>query len=149
MLVADQCDVILLVDRELSSSTGHRLSRRDGGCEVPSGPLSTVPGQGDRLGIFAAAVLLGLALLLVRLVVLYLAEWSRSKKDKRQKYGSPMSLIASVLWMVGSLVLLLPPARRSRHGLGFLHSLSPPQLRRLPHSAPAAGVGGPAGDGRG
>jgi hypothetical protein len=55
------------------------------------------------LDVFATAVLTGLVLLLVRLVIMYLAELNSSKKDRRQKYASPAPLIGSILWMIASL----------------------------------------------
>jgi hypothetical protein len=57
------------------------------------------------LGLFATVVLTGLVVLMVRLTVLYLQEWSRSRKDKRQRYGSPVPLIGSFVWMAASLAL--------------------------------------------
>jgi hypothetical protein len=55
------------------------------------------------LDVFAMAILFGLVVLLVRLVILYLAELKSSKKDWRQKYASPVPLMASGAWTMTSL----------------------------------------------
>ena len=57
------------------------------------------------LGFFAMVVEIGLAFLMIRLAVLYLGEWNRSKKDNRQRYGSPLPLLGSSVWMIVSLSL--------------------------------------------
>ena len=55
------------------------------------------------LDVFAMAILFGLVVLLVQLVILYLAELKSSKKDWRQKYASPVPLMASGAWTMTSL----------------------------------------------
>jgi hypothetical protein len=55
------------------------------------------------LAWFALTIVLGLALLLIRLVILYLKELRASKTDRRQKHTSLWPLVLSLLWMAASL----------------------------------------------
>ena len=73
----------------------------------------------NRLDLFAVAVLVSLAVVLLCLVVLYLSEVKSSKKDWRQKDVSVLPLVASGLWMMASLYCFCCQLVRADTGWAF------------------------------